>query len=263
MTLHDRSAQHYSLLHPLFMAFFSKSLYRDVARAWKGHGLVFLFSAVALCTIPFVLLVQSEVSNLLSKEVPKIVTQMPSIEITNGKVTIDRSQPYFVKDDKSGDPLIIFDTTGQPRSLDGSKAIMLVSEKAVIIRNSEGRTRTIDLSGIESFSLDRRLLYEWIDELEKSFVFIFYPCAVFFSFIFRLFEAASFAAVAHFFRRSLGLPLTYGAYMRLAAVSLSPALVIGALLNIIRIVVPFWWLTSLPLTAGYLILAISANKKKD
>ncbi len=263
MIAHDRSVRRYSLLHPLFMAFFSKSLYRDVAQAWKGHGLVFLFSAVALCTIPFVLLVQSEVSVLLDKEAPKIVTQMPSLKISNGKVSIDRSQPYFVKDEKSGDPLIIFDTTGKIRSLDGSKAVMLVTEKAIMVKNSAGQTRTIDLSGIDSFSLDRRLLYEWIDELERSLVFIFYPCAVFFFFIFRVIEAAAFAAAAYFFRMSSGQPLSYQAYMRLAAVSLAPALVIGALLNIIRIVVPFWWLTSLPLTAGYLIFGVRANRRMD
>lgn len=261
MTLHGKSAQRYSLLHPLFMAFFSKSLYRDVGQAWKGHGLVFLFSAVALCTIPFVLLVQSEVSALLNREAPKIVTQMPSLKITKGKVSIDRREPYFVKDEKSGDPLIIFDTTGQIRSLAGSKAVMLVTEKTVIVKNSEGQTRTMDLSGIDSLSVDRRLLYEWIDELERSFVFILYPCAVFFFFIFRLIEVVLFASLAYFFRKSSGLALAYRAYMRLAALSLTPTLVIGALLNIGRIVVPFWWLTSLPLTAGYLIFAISANRK--
>ncbi|SPQ00293.1 hypothetical protein NBG4_20099 [Candidatus Sulfobium mesophilum] len=70
-----------------------------------------------------------------------------------------------------------------------------------------------------------------------------------------------FASLAYFFRKSSGLALAYRAYMRLAALSLTPTLVIGALLNIGRIVVPFWWLTSLPLTAGYLIFAISANRK--
>ncbi len=245
------------------MAFFSKSLYRDVGKVWKGHGLVYLFSAVALCTIPFVLLLQSEVGVLLSEEAPKLVTQMPSLKIVNGKVSIDKPEPYFVKDERTGYPLIIFDTTGQIRSLAGSKAVMLVTEKAVIVKNSEGQTRTIDLTGIDSFSLDRRLLYEWIDELEKSFVFILYPCAVFFFFIFRLIEAAFFAAVAYSLRKSSGMPFSYGTYMRLAAVSLTPAMVIGAVLNISRIVLPFWWLASLPLTAGYLIFAVRSNKERD
>jgi uncharacterized protein DUF1189 len=263
MTFHNRPAQRYSLLHPLFMAFFSKSLYRDVGQTWKGHGLVFLFSAVALCTIPFVLLFQSDMAALLNQEAPKIVTQMPSLRITKGKVSIDRREPYIVKDDKSGNPLIIFDTTGQISSLAGSKAVMLVSEKAVLVKNSEGQTRTIDLSEIDSFYFDRRLLYEWIDELEKSFVFILYPCAVFFFFIFRLLEAASFAAVAYLLRKPSGPSLDYGAYMRLAAIALTPTMAIGALLNVVRIVIPFWWLTSLPLTAGYLIFAVRANRIAD
>jgi hypothetical protein len=263
LTSHEHTVQRYSLLHPLFMAFFSKSLYQDVGRNWKGPGLVFLFSAIALCTIPFVLLVQSELSDLLNEQAPKIVRQMPAIKISKGKVSIDKPEPYYVKDEKSGYPLIIFDTTGEVRSLTGSKAIMLVSQTAVTIRNNDGQTRTIDLSGIDGFSLDRRLLYEWTEELSKSLVFILYPLAVFFSFLLHLIEIAILAAIASFLTKSPGPLLSYRTYMRLAAVSMTPAMVLGAVFNIAGSALPFWWLTSIPLTAGYLLFAVRVNMIMD
>jgi len=245
------------------MAFFSKSLYQDVGRNWKGPGLVFLFSAVALCTIPFVLLVQSELSDLLSEKAPKIIRQMPAIKISKGKVSIDKPEPYYVKDDKSGYPLIIFDTTGQVRSLTGSKAIMLVSQTAVTVKNNYGQTRTIDLAGIDGVSIDRRILYEWTEELAKSLVFILYPFAVFFSFLFRIIEILILAAIASFLTKSPGPLLSYRTYMRLAAVSMTPAMVLGAVVNIAGSVIPFWWLTSVPLTAGYLLFAVRVNRTID
>ena len=260
MTSHKHDVQRYSLIHPLFMAFFSRSLYQDVGRNWKGPGLVFLFSIVALCTIPFVLLVQSELSTLLNEEAPRIVTQMPAVRIIKGKVSIDKTAPYYVKDDKSGDPLIIFDTTGQIRTLAGSRAAILVSQSSLIVKNSTGETRTIDLSGIDGFSMDRRLLYEWIDELEGSLAFILYPFAVLFFFLFRLIEAVIFAAIASLLTRSPDAPSEYRNYMRLAAVSMTPVMVIGAVLNIAGIVLPFWWLTSIPLTAGYFLFAVKVNR---
>jgi len=251
--------QRYSLIHPLFMAFFSRSLYQDVGRNWKGAGLLFLFSIVALCTIPFVLLLQSELSALLNEEAPGIVTQMPAVRIVKGKVSIDKTEPYYVND-KSGEPLVVFDTTGQIRTLAGSKAAILVSQSSLIVRSNTGETRTIDLSGIDGFSMDRRLLYEWIDELERSFAIIMYPFAVLFFFLVRLIEVAIFAAIASFLTRSPGAPSDYRKYMRLAAVSMTPVMVIGAVLNIPGIVLPFWWLTSIPLTAGYFFFAIKVNR---
>lgn len=245
------------------MAFFSKSLYQDVGRNWKGPGLVFLFSTVALCTIPFVLLLQWELSDVLNEQAPRIVRQMPAIKISKGKVSIDKPEPYYVKDDKSGDPLIIFDTTGKVRSLADSKAVMLVSQAAVTVRNEDGRTRTIDLSGVDDFSLDRRLLYTWIEELSKSLFFILYPLAVFFSFLIRLIEVVILALLASLLTKSTGPPLSHRTYMRLAAVSMTPAMVLGALFNIAGSVLALWWLTSIPLTAAYLLFAVKVNRIMD
>ncbi len=260
MTSREHNPQRYSLVHPLFMAFFSRPLYRDVGRNWKGYGLFFLFSVVALCTIPFVLLLQSELSSLLNEEAPGIVTKMPAVRIIKGKVSIDRPEPYYIKDEKSGNPLIIFDTTGQIRTLVGSKAMVLVSQSSLTVRNNTGETRTIDLSGIDGFSLDRRILYEWIDELERSLAFILYPFAVLFFFVSRLIEVVIFAAVASFIARSQGPQSDYRKYMRLAAVSMTPAMVIDAVLNISGVALPFWWLTSIPLTAAYFLFAVRVNR---
>jgi hypothetical protein len=260
LTSYDHTAQRYSLLHPLFMAFFSKSLYQDVGRNWNGRGLLFLFSAVALCTIPFVLLVQSELSDLLNEQAPKIIRQMPAVKINKGRVTIDKPEPYYVKDDKTGDPLIIFDTTGGIRSLTASKAVMLVSQTAIAVRNSEGQTRTIDLSQVDNFSMDRRLLYEWTEELAKSLPFILYPFAVFFSFLIRLLEIAILAAIASFLTKSPNPLLSYRTYMRLTAISMAPSMIIGAVFNITGGILPLWWLTSLPLTAAYLLFAVRVNR---
>ncbi len=260
MTSSEHDVQRYSLIHPLFMAFYSRALYNDVGRNWKGNGFLFLFSVIALCTIPFVLLVQSELSVLLNEEAPKIVTHMPAVKIIKGKVSIDKNEPYYIKDDKSGDPLIIFDTTGQVRTLTGSKAAILVLRSSLIVRNNTGDTRTIDLSGIDGFSLDKRLLYEWIDELEGSLAFVLYPFAVIFFFILHLMEVVILAAIASFLTRSSGPSPDFRAYMRLAAVSMTPVTVVAALFNVAGVVLPFWWLTSIPLTAGYFLFAVKVNR---
>jgi hypothetical protein len=138
---------------------------------------------------------------------------------------------------------------------------MLVSQSAVTFRNNKGETRTFDLSEYDGLFLDKRLLYEGMDEMEKSLAFVLYPFAVLFFFLFRLIEVVIFAATASFFARSDSLRLNYRAYMRLAAVSLTPMMVLGAILNTAGIALPFWWLTSIPLTAGYLFFAVRVNRE--
>jgi hypothetical protein len=256
----QQPASQYSILRPLYMAFFSKALYQDVGRNWKGFGLVFIFSLVALCTIPFVLTAQLEFSNLLNREAPAIIKQMPSIRVTKGKVSIDKPEPYFVRDQRSGDPLIIFDTKGEFPSMTDSKAVLLVSRTSVIFRNNRGQTSVLDLSGYDGLYLDKRLLYEWMDELESSFALIFYPVAVMFSFLLRLIEIVVFGAIASLFMRTVGQSPYYRMYMRLAAISLTPGMVLGALLNTAGIALPFWWLISLPLAVAYFLFAVRVNR---
>src|SRR2546426_3324312 len=38
----------YGILHPLLLSFFSRSLYRDVGRTWKGIGFLYLLLLLAL-----------------------------------------------------------------------------------------------------------------------------------------------------------------------------------------------------------------------
>ena len=42
----------YSIFHPLVLSFFSKSLYRDVGKNWRGTGLLYLLLIIALLWIP-------------------------------------------------------------------------------------------------------------------------------------------------------------------------------------------------------------------
>jgi hypothetical protein len=39
----------YSIFHPLVLAFYSKPLYQDVGRRWKGTGLGYLLLLLAVC----------------------------------------------------------------------------------------------------------------------------------------------------------------------------------------------------------------------
>lgn len=249
----------FSIIHPLYMAFFSKALYRDVGRNWKGYGFVYLFSVVALCTIPFALLAQSAISDYLNEEAPRIIRQMPAVTVSKGTLSIDRPEPYFILDEKTGDPIIIFDATNKAEPALREKAPVLVLKKEIIVRGERGQVKHIDLAGIDGFRIDKRLLYEWLDTFRGSFAAVLYPFAVAIAFIFRVFETAVFAAAGSLFTRSHNTPLAYRDLVRLSAVALTPAMVVGALFNLAGAAIPFWCIAGVPISFSYLYYGIKAN----
>ncbi|MDA8432441.1 MAG: DUF1189 family protein, partial [Nitrospiraceae bacterium] len=248
----------FGIIHPLYLSFFSKELYRDVAQNWKGYGILYLFSAVALCMIPFVLLIQSVSSDYLSREAPPIITQLPAVTIQKGVLSIDRPEPYFVRDKKTGTPIILFDTLDKTDPPQKAKVPVLVLKTEIVVRGEHGEVRHFDLAGIDGFHADSRLFFEWLDDFEDSFAAVFYPFAVLLSFIFRVLEVAVLAAVGGIFTRSRSVPLSYGALARLSSIAMTPAMVVGAVFTLAGAAIPFWWIAGVPISFSYLYYGIKA-----
>lgn len=243
------------------MSFYSKALYRDVVENWKGLCLPYLLSMLALCIIPGVMKMNFELSGYLNSVAPGIVKQVPVITIKKGFLSIDKPEPYIIKDEKTDSPLIIIDTTGQTTSLEGSKALMLVKKDEILVRKDRTDTRSFELDGIDNLVIDRGVLYNWIEAMEDSFVFVLYPMALLFSFAFHFAEILLYAALGGILTRRLKITLTYKALVRLAAIAITPAMVIGAIFVTADVIVPFWMILGLWISIGYLFFAIKANQK--
>ena len=94
----------YSIFHPLVLSFFSKSLYRDVAKHWRGTGLLYLFIILALIWIPSIIKGQLATSAWVDGDSKEITKQIPAITISKGQVSTDVTTPYFIKDPKTATP---------------------------------------------------------------------------------------------------------------------------------------------------------------
>ncbi len=60
----------YSLLHPLWMAFYDGAIYEDVARNWRNRTFLYLLLLLALTWIPFTIQTQNQVDEWISREAP-------------------------------------------------------------------------------------------------------------------------------------------------------------------------------------------------
>ncbi len=249
----------YSTFHPLYMSFFSRSLYRDVGKNWKGLSFLYLLLLLAICWIPIMFKMHSAVSGYIADEVPKIVRQIPVITISNGEVSIDNDMPYIITDPEKDDPFIIIDTTGEYSSLDNTPARVLITRTELIMKKSPSETRTFDLSEIEYLKIDRQTVYGWVETFRDWFAFLLYPFLVIASYIYRIVQVLLYAAIGLIIARNREVALDYQSLISLAIVSATPAIIVNALYNYGDIVMPFWWLICFMISMGYLFFGIKAN----
>ena len=253
----------FSTVHPLYLSFYSKALYRDVGRNWGKISFLYLFLLLAVCSIPLMFRIHAAVSDYLHSEAPKIVKQLPVITISKGVASANEEMPYIIKDPESGAPLLIIDTTGKTDSLKGSEAVILLTKTKLFFRRSATDTRTLDLSKIDALIIDQAVAYDWIETFLEYFIFVFYPFALLFSFLFRLVEALIFGIIGMLFSKHMRVPLGYRATLSLAVVSMTPAIILDTLYHYAEINIPSWWLMNFLIGLGYLFFAVKANADGD
>jgi hypothetical protein len=248
----------YTILHPLWMSFFSGSLYRDVGRTWRGAAFTYLLLLLALNWIPFMVRLQIGLVRFVKNDAPALVRQIPSVRIQKGEVSTDVQTPYFINAPKTGKPLAIIDLTGQYTSLDNSEAKILLTKTRAIIRQSPTETRIYDLSYIQSFSLDRARVESWLSVLKIWFVVLAYPLALLLSFAYRIVQALIYAVIGLVFSKILRASLSYPALVRLAVIAVTPAVWIDTARGLLGIRVPFWWPICFAIAMVYLFYGVHA-----
>ncbi len=253
----------YSTVHPLFMSFYSRALYRDVGRNWKGISFLYLLLLIAICWIPVMFRIHSGVSDFLVKEAPAIVRQIPVIRIDHGKVSVDEKMPYFIRNPKKDEPLIIIDTTGQYSSLKGTDAWALLTKTELIMRKSPTEIRTFQMSRIEDLVINRAMVYNWIETFRKWFAVVLYPFAVLASYVYRIIQVLFYAFIGLMFAKNLGLKLDYQSLVSLAIIADTPSIIINTLYNYVDVRIPFWLLISFLIAMGYLFYGVKANSGKE
>src|SRR2546425_3264229 len=183
----------YSIHHAFVLSFFSKSLYRDVGRYWRGTGLLYMFILLVVVWIPTMIKMQIGFSRFAKREAPRFTQQIPRITIKHGEASTDVTTPYFIKGD-DGKPVVIIDMTGEYQSLDNTPAYILLTKTKVFARN-ERETRIYDLSNVGSFELDRTRVEGWLQMTKRWLVLVIFPVVLISSFVFRAIQMLIYAAI--------------------------------------------------------------------
>ncbi len=249
----------YSMPKALYLSFFSRDLYRDVGMHWKGTGFLYLLLLLAVTWLLIIYKMHGDLSEEIRQEVPKYLEQMPKITIAAGRVSIDRPVPYTILEPDGRTPFMVIDTSGGIISLEQTDATVLLTGDQIMFRRPQGdEVKVYNLAGTDA-SIDRDLVDRWVRTFGKYFGVVAYPVALAGDFVYRFLQMMIYAAIGMIFVRKLRAPLDSDAVYRLAAVAITPAIVLPTLLLLAGIHVPASPIVFFVIAIGYLYFAVKVN----
>ncbi len=158
---------------------------------------------------------------------------VPEVTINNGIIETDVEQPYVLSDEDSS--LYVIDSTGQYTNLDEFKRGVIIMNNKIIMKNNNYEIKEIDISNIESFTFNQKLINKiifWAIILVSILVIIFlYIWLGIYTLIFSLIGLL----IARIFKTKLKFEQTW----IFAAYALTPVLVFGLILDLVGLSFPF------------------------
>ncbi len=249
----------FSAIHIPPLSFFSKELYSDVALNWRGVNFLYLLLLLAACWILVLIKMNNSITKFVNNEAPRIVEQVPKITITNGEVSIDEPQPYYIKTPDSNSVLAIIDTTGTIKSLENTGAYCLLTKNTVIIRQSDVETRAYSLSQVKNFVLTSDRIMKWLQIFKKIFIIALYPFALFGSFVYRIIQTLIYGAIGLLFASWCKIKLAYDTLIRLSVIAVTPCIIISTVLLLANVRLPFAALIYFLIAMAYLLFGVKAT----
>lgn len=252
----------YSTIQAVYLSFYSRELYQDIARNWKGLCLPYLFFVLMLFWIPEITNMHRKASDFIADEGPNYVEQIPVITIAKGEVSIKEDMPYTIYDNKNKTPFAVIDTTGKTTSLDNSPAHVLVTKNMLIVRVAEKEVRSLPLSDIGDVTITKKLIYAWLEMFNNLIIAVLFPLMLLISFGFHSIQVILLSLLGGNFAKYFNVNLDFRALIRLSAVAFTPPLLLETVHAILDISYPYSSFLSFIIAAGYLYYAVGSNSEK-
>lgn len=253
----------YSLPHPYLLSFFSRDFYRDVGQNWRGLSFVHLLLLLAIAWVPATLKIHGGLAALSGERAEKVVSQIPSIVVNRGEVSVEGPQPVYIKEPDSGKVLAIIDTTGQVTSLGKSGAFLLITKGQAIFRKNDSETRVYDLAKVEHLQVDKETISRWLAACRRWAAVVLYPILVLCSYIYRVLQVLVYACLGIAIAGAVRVPIGFGGLVSLAVMAVTPVIILGRVLELLHSQPPFAWLLAFGIAMLYLGFGIKASAGGD
>jgi len=248
----------FSIIHIPVLSFFSRDLYRDVGLSWKGICFGYLFLLLAVCWIPMMVRIHLGFTAFVKNDAPSVLEQIPVITITDGEISIDEPEPYYITIPDTNNNLAVIDTTDSITSPEDANAFCLLTKTSIIMKQSNLETRTYDLSQVKSFTVSGDGIMKFLNVITQFVAIILYPILLLSSYVYRIIQALIFAAIGLLFVSLCKVSLQYGALLRLAVVAMTPCMIVKTVFGMVGVYFPCIGLLYIVITLAYLYYGVYA-----
>ncbi|MDI9819282.1 MULTISPECIES: DUF1189 family protein [unclassified Legionella] len=270
----------YNYIQALFLSFFSRRLYVDVGKRWKGFGFRYLLLVLLLGCIPFSLQILSELNRFFDEQIIQPLERFPTIYIQNGKVSFDKPMPYEVKND-AGQVVFIIDTTGTIKTIDNNypQLMALITEDKVFYRIfvhdfffAQQMEPSGQLVGVVPLTENINEVFDGKDMINTLGVqklkivsqVLLYPSIVLVFFAMYLVFFLAFALMGQFIAKLFySLTISYKQALRLLTVSATPHILVLLFCLAFDLFFPGFGFLLIVLLLGYYVFAIRSLERES
>jgi hypothetical protein len=255
----------YGLLSAIPMSFYSGAVYRDVGRNWTGIGLLYLAVLLAICWVPTAIRVHFGLHRFAVTDVPQMTATLPEITIRDGYMRANPPGRHELREsnarpDTTPAALIIDDSIDEVPSDLPRGTMMLTRREFGAARSNREEMRIFQLSAAGDVHVTRQSAAGFLSSLQFWVPPLAYLAGLLGSLIVRLVQATLYGLLAQTLARRRDVPLEYAAAMRIAAVAVTPWIVLRTLMWFMP-TEPVWylrWPLAIAMTVAYIKFAISA-----
>lgn len=253
----------YKFFHPIYLSLFSKPLYQDVARHWKGYCFAYLFFLVMLSLIPEMARFHTSIVDFVDRTAPGLLDQVPTITISRGEASIDRPSPHSIYSTDNKTALIIIDTSGRTTALDNTTALALLTKTKILFKKDTNETRMFDLKVLDHIVIDRSRVSGWIGIFRDWAALTMFPFVFFAALLLHLVQVFLCASIGRSFARMFDTALDYQALVRLSVIAFTPPAILQITHSILNIEFPYSGPITFLIALGYLYYGVGASSEKE
>ncbi len=246
----------HSLISPIWESFYSRSLYRDVARNWNGSAFAYLFILMIICLIPFTYKVYHRAEAVFGPSTSQFVNQLPVVTIKNGEMSIDKPAPYFIREPSTHEVVAVFDPTGKFSTLTKKSMMVLVTKTQIIYRTGDEQSRIFNLSTVKDTTFGPANVSAGIEKLKHWGILLLYPLLVVMAFVYRVIQSLLYGLIGLFFSLFTKAKITYGESICLSIIAATPSIILSTVLNYFDVSFPGELLLYFVVSMAYLYCAI-------
>ncbi len=252
----------YGYLKAIFFSFFSPSLYRDIAKNWRGFGFIYIFMISLVLAFPWAMNQGLKLSHYYDQTVLPTIKKLPKLEVKSGEIIFNKASPFIIRN-LYGVPSIILDNDTPTERLiqHYHNAFLIIHQREFTLNFPNMRPQTHKFSTDVDIVIRPEYIQHIILKTKKILLQTMYPTMVTSLFVIYMFFVFFLNLIVPFLARVfLDYRIKFKLSYRVVSVSSTPSLVFILVCHMLGLSSHYYALAGFVILYGYYMFAIYSLK---